>query len=254
MALGLLSQGTVGTSFDELRTGLHLTNMDKKSIADQFHQYYRLLNRSVGQSELMFANQIYVKQGYELKTYFRDVASMNFFSGVEAVNFVDAESTARTINNFVKIKTKDKIREVVNPDMFSLDSLVVSVNAIYLKSEWVHHFRSTPGPWWFYINETEKVVPAYMKVETDFRLAELDDLDAVALRMDYRNSNLSFVIVLPNKRTGLQALEPQLADYDLSRMLDKMDYRGCRVTIPKFKIESEFDMKDVLTKVSSQKP
>lgn len=68
MALGLLSQGTNGLTFDELRTGLHLKDLDKKSIADQFHQYYRLLDKSAGQSELMVANQIYVQQGYELKS------------------------------------------------------------------------------------------------------------------------------------------------------------------------------------------
>lgn len=127
--------------------------MDKKSIADHFHQYYQLLNKSAGQSELMVANQIYVPQGYELKPDFRDVAT-KFFSGVEAVNFSDAKNTANMINDFVKEKTKDKIKQIVGPEKLSSDSRLVLVNAIYLKSKWVHPFEIGVGwPFVFNINE-----------------------------------------------------------------------------------------------------
>ncbi|XP_055315353.1 leukocyte elastase inhibitor-like isoform X2 [Sitodiplosis mosellana] len=226
MALSLLSQATNGTTFDELRAGLHL-NMDKVAIADQFHQYYRLVEKSAGQSKLIVANQIFVQQGIPLNTDFQEVATKQFFSGVEPVDFVRNIDTAKTINDYVKQKTIEKIQEFVTPEMFDESTRLFSVNTIYLKSKWAKPFNkgeTFKGD--FYINENEKVIVDFMFTKCKCPMAILDDLDSTALSLPYANSSLSFVIVLPNNRTGLQALESQLANYDLSRINYSMGMRS----------------------------
>lgn len=248
MALSLLSQATNGTTFDEIRTGLHL-NMDKITIADQFHQYYGSVEKSAGQSKLMIANQIFVQQVIPLNTDFQEVAIKQFFSGIESVNFRSNVDTANTINNYVKRKTNEKIQEIVQPEMFDDRTVVFLVNTIYLKSKWAEPFdKRATFKEYFYINETEKVVVDFMTGYRKCSMAFLDDLDSTALSLDYANSSLSFVIVLPNNRTGLQTLESQLANYDLSRM-NFASKRKSLVTIPKFKIESQFNINEILKKV-----
>ncbi|XP_055315344.1 leukocyte elastase inhibitor-like isoform X1 [Sitodiplosis mosellana] len=249
MALSLLSQATNGTTFDELRAGLHL-NMDKVAIADQFHQYYRLVEKSAGQSKLIVANQIFVQQGIPLNTDFQEVATKQFFSGVEPVDFVRNIDTAKTINDYVKQKTIEKIQEFVTPEMFDESTRLFSVNTIYLKSKWAKPFNkgeTFKGD--FYINENEKVIVDFMFTKCKCPMAILDDLDSTALSLPYANSSLSFVIVLPNNRTGLQALESQLANYDLSRINYSVSKYGPFVIIPKFKIESKFNLNEILKKM-----
>lgn len=248
MALSLLSQATNGTTFDELRTGLHL-NMDKITIADQFHQYYGLVEKSARQSKLIVANQIFVQQEIPIKTDFQEMATKKFFSGVELVNFGRNIDTANTINNYVKRKTNEKIQEIVQPEMFDDHTFVFLLNTIYLKSKWAKPFDKRANfKEYFYINETEKVVVDFMTSKRWCSIARLDDLDSTALSLDYANSSLSLVIVLPNNRTGLQALESQLPNYDLPRIHFGREWESF-VTIPKFKIESQFNLNEILKNV-----
>lgn len=255
MALALLCQATEGNSFAELRQVMHL-NGTKATIADQFHDYYGLVPNSAGQSEFMISTQIFVMDGYQLKANFHEIAVNKFFSGVESVNFTNTVETAQKINQFVKEKTKEKIKEVVKFDTFDHLDRVFLVNVIYLKSRWVHPFlknadRRGSGKLKldFFINDTDSVRVEFMTVKEKFWYATLDDLDATTVRLDYVNCSLSFVIILPRSRIGLSALESQLNNYDMSRITGQMKFLKGDVTIPKFKVLSNLSLNKVLMKV-----
>lgn len=58
------------------------------------------------------------------------------------------------------------------------------------------------------------------------------------------------LIVLPNEIEGLDSVLSKLAGgYDLMAEVDKMYETKVQVTIPKFKIETEIDLADLLPKV-----
>lgn len=130
MALALLCQATKGSSFEELRNAMHV-NGTKAEIVDCFHEYFGLVQKSAGQSELMIGNQVFVMEGYQLKADFQEIAIKKFSSGVQLVNFSNSIETAQTINRFVEEKTKEKITELVKPEMFGSSDLVFLANTIY---------------------------------------------------------------------------------------------------------------------------
>lgn len=129
MLLTLLSLGTDGKTFDELKKGLYL-NGNKTIVADQYHEFDQLIRKSAGESELLIANQIYVMQKYQLKEDFKEIAVKKFASGVESVNFAQSNETAQIINRFVEQKTKQKIRNFVKSSMFNGNTRTFLVNAI----------------------------------------------------------------------------------------------------------------------------
>lgn len=135
-ALSLFSQATNGQTFEELQKGLHL-NSDKAKIADRFHEYFELVQKSAGGSELLIANHIYVKNDHELKADFQEVADKVFHSGVEKLDFMESADAAKVINQFVDEKTKGNIKTIVKPGMFNQNTSVVLVNAVTFKSLWV---------------------------------------------------------------------------------------------------------------------
>lgn len=246
MALALLCQATEGNSFEELRKVMH----------DQFHKYYGLVQKSAGESEFLIGNQVFVMEGYQLQADFQEIAVNKFSSGVESMNFANTFETAQKINQFVKEKTKEKIKEIVKPDIFDRFDRVFFVNVIYLKSKWLHPFlkntnRRGSGKLKldFFINDTNSVQVEFMTVKEKFWYATLDDLDATAVRLDYVNSSLSFVIILPRSRIGLSTLESQLNNYDMSRINNQMKFLKGDVAIPKFKIQSDFSLNEILKKV-----
>lgn len=141
VALSLLSLATNGTSFEELRKGLNLNN-DKAIIANQFHDYFRLIQKNAGDSKLTIANRIYVPKEFQLNKDFQDIASEKFFSGIESVDFKNANNAAQTINNFVKEKTEEKITEIVKPEEFDGQTGVILINTITFKSFWKYPFSA----------------------------------------------------------------------------------------------------------------
>lgn len=249
-ALTLLSQATEGNTFEQLKKGLYL-NENKTITGNQFYELSRLLQSSVGQSTLSIANQIYVQQNYSLNKNFLEVAVQKFSSGIDSVNFANRIETAKIINNFVKEKTHDKIKDLINPDVLDPNILVVLINAIYFKGNWQYTFKKTfTKKDDFYISETEKVSVDFMRIKSNFEYVYSYELDASALSMNYANSNFSFVIVLPESRTGLSAMEAKLKNFDIKMITYSFEKPELvRVTLPKFKIEYEIDLKDGLKNV-----
>lgn len=250
--LTLLSQATNGTTYEEMRKVLYL-NSDKAVVAEQHHEHFGLVQKSTGpSSELMIANRIYVHQECELNESFQKVAENKFFTQVESIDFRrNSTAAAQLINDFVSEKTKGKITEIVTPELLGGETVVFLVNSIYLKSIWRQPFSrdyTHRGP--FYISDTETVdVDFMLLMKKKVWHTTVEELDSTALGLDYANSSLSFIIILPNNPTGLPMLETRLQKFNLPKIIDNMTFEERVVTIPKFKVESEFQMKDILANV-----
>lgn len=61
---------------------------------------------------------------------------------------------------------------------------------------------------------------------------------------------MSMIIVLPNKRTGIGALDAKLKQTNLSAIVGQMHVSDkVSVSLPKFKVEFEVSLPDTLKKV-----
>jgi serine protease inhibitor len=58
------------------------------------------------------------------------------------------------------------------------------------------------------------------------------------------------VIVLPNERTGLAALEEKLSTQTLAEMLERTTKAKVNLYLPKFKVETTLDLEHHLSTVS----
>lgn len=248
-ALGLLSQASTGTTFEEIRKSLHLMG-NKTLLADHFYEYFGKLRQGIGKTTLAIFNQIYVQECYEINKTFRDVAEKKFSSGVKTVNFENSIDTAESINQFVQQSTNNKIKNLIKPDALTPDTRAILVNAISFKGIWVNEFdkhKTHTGD--FYITDDETVPVDYMYQETDFKYAKLDDLEAAAVQMGYQGSNFSFIILLPHTIDGLSALETKIKNFNFTKIIDAMQFQWVELTVPKFKIEFDIKLNDALTNV-----
>lgn len=144
----------------------------------------------------------------------------------------------------------------MNPNILKENSLIFLVNAIYLKSKWRYKFpRYDPRKIEFYFNETDSVwVDSLHMEKMDFNFGYLNELDAKVLEITYGNSNFTFLIILPNNRTGLTELKSRLKNYDIATVFDQMYITKINVKIPKFKVETEMHMNDILINVRIEMP
>lgn len=227
-------------------------NDDKTTIANQFYEYYKMLQRNAGNAQLSIANQIYVDHRFKIKQDFREVATKQFMSGVESLDFIHSLSATREINHFVHEKTNGKIKDLISPNMISSSTRLMLINAIYFKGTWENRFDKVytkQGP--FYTTDTDSDLVDFMHNNGRFSYAKLDELEATALAMKYANSSFSFVIVLPRSRTGLSKLETKLKNYNLEKITSDMRQQQIEVKIPKFKTEFQINLNDALKKVGA---
>lgn len=249
-ALAVLLQGAEGNTSKQILDALHLTISDKEVIANHFERYFSQSASPL----LLIANRLYVMNGYQIKKGFKDIITKKFDYDIENMNFADNEGSALTINRFVEQKTRNKIKNLVNSGQLNNFTRLVAVNALYFKANWEKTFdkeRTYQDD--FYIGWFKSTKVDYMRQFNNFRLAHLEDLDAKILEMNYKTSDLktdySFVIILPNKRVDLSAFATNLRNYDFNQIIDKMGWKNVDVKIPKFKIEFDLKLNDVLIEV-----
>lgn len=249
--LAVLLQGAEGNTLKQILNALHLTVSDKGAIANQFGKYF-----SQSASPLLLtANRLYVKNGYQIKNGFKDIITKKFDFDIENVDFSESQASASTINGFVEQKTKNKIKNLIQPSQLNSDTRLVAVNALHFKADWLIRFdKDSTRQGDFYVNWMKSAKVDYMQRERQhYNFAYHKDLDAKVLELEFKTSNLendySFVIILPNKRTDLLAFESNLKNYDFKEIVNKVVSKSVRIKIPKFKIEFDLKLNDVLMEV-----
>lgn len=251
MAVGLALMGARGQTATEISTGLKLSaGQSTADVADSFSQILAPLQ---GNQMLKIANKVYAMKRYHLSGDFAAVATKKFYSEADTLNFANADESAAIINDWVESKTNHLIKNLISSDALSSDTRLVLVNAIYFKGQWLKKFPvddTQKEP--FYTSETESKLVDMMHVKAHFRYGVVPDLDATLIELPYQNSDMSMLIVLPNSRTGLAAVEAKLKTIDLNAVIQTNMYSTeVNVALPKFKIEYEVKLPDVLKKVSS---
>lgn len=254
-ALALLSQAADGNTFNEIKEALHL-NESKSTIANEFQEHYELLKLGGGNASVSVVNQIYVPKDFQINRNFQEVAVDKFQSGVQSVDFSKRIEAAEIINRFVEENTNGKIKDFFKAEDLDVGTRAVLVNAVHFKASWILSFANEltrkdkfyNGEWFFEYFKSVEV--DFMNARKQYlNYAELDDLGASALQLNYYKSDYSMVFILPNRRTGLSSLEAKLANYDLSSITEEMSMIQMDVSIPKFSVEFEMELNDALKSV-----
>lgn len=249
-ALSLAYVGAKGDTASEMASSMHYSNPDPQAVTAEVGGVAKSFKNS---PHLTIANKIYLNKGINLKPHFRDVAK-DFDSETEQVDFSKNEESATKINDWVELKTHDKIKNLVDANSFDSSTKIILVNAIHFKAKWLVQFpqyRTRPSEFW--ISETEKNSVDMMHLKHDFRYIQIPTLEATAIELPYKDSDLVMLIILPNEKTGLVDIESGMESLDMDVLFKTMVRTEVEVSLPKFKVEFETQMKTPLQKMGMKK-
>ncbi len=203
-------------------------------------------------SQFSTANRLWGQKGYGFLDTFVKTTSDYYRAGLQEVDFASAtEESRHAINTWVAQKTQDKIQDLLSPGILTANTKFVLTNAAYFKADWEMPFdKNLTKEKPFSITATQQVQVPMMHQKAYFRYAERDELQV--LDLPYIGNKLSMVILLPNQVDGLADLESRLTPENLENWLSFSEVRydaseGLRVWLPKFKMSSEFNLKEVLS-------
>jgi serpin B len=199
--------------------------------------------------QLNIANALWGQKGYHFREEFVSALNADYGAGFEEVDFRNAADEARqVINKWVEKRTQDKIKELFKPRTIDSSYRLVLTNAIYFKAAWALPFskRLTKDED-FHTSAAKKVSVPMMHEQQHFAYFESDK--AQVLELPYVEGALSMLVMLPRKVDGLADLEASLSQDNLKNWLAQMQHREVKVSLPKFKVTKEFELKDVLGKL-----
>ena len=141
---------------------------------------------------------------------------------------------------------------MINSDALDDETRMVLINAIYFKGVWRDKFdRKETFKEGFFLNDKDFVMVDFMTIKKYFKYGDLSDYDATAIELPYEDSDISMMIILPNSKTGLSALEAKLNQINLLEVSQRLYSQEVNVEIPKFKIEFNIQLIEPLQKVSN---
>ena len=246
-ALTMTYAGARGDTESQMAEVLHL-NLSQ----DQVHPAFEGLLKSIVPAsrqeglQLTICNSIWTQKGYNIENQFLKLLDSHYGTSLKKVDFSGAFEVARhQINNWVKEQTQSKIQEFIKPGVLNPLTRLVLTNAIYFKADWARQFDKKKTQTVEFYGDIGQQVECLMMTQTAmFNYWENDSFQI--LELPYKDRELSMVILLPVKITGLKEVEVALAGGTRDYWLSKLRPRMVSVFVPKFKLSYQIRLTEVL--------
>ncbi|MGP0064445.1 MAG: serpin family protein, partial [Isosphaeraceae bacterium] len=254
-ALAMTYAGAEGETAGQMAKTLHF-DLPAEKLHASFHRLAAELSSrtsalpgstEIPDVQLFSANALWCSSVEPILSDFRKRIEVNYRGGIHPADFLKAaEPSRQAINAWALEQTRGKIKDLLGPGSVDSRTILVLANAIYFKALWAAPFRSEgtrPGN--FQTSSGEKARVAMMNQTERFRY--LDGGSFQALELPYKGDTIGMVIFLPKAADGLPMFESSLGPEKLAGWLAGLSSQRVQVSIPKFRLTGEFNLKDALT-------
>ncbi|MFQ5866019.1 MAG: serpin family protein, partial [bacterium] len=189
------------------------------------------------------ANSIWYRQGMTFEEEFINLNKTFFNALVRALDFSDPNSV-NIINDWVKENTNGKIEKII--DRIDPGIVMFLINAIYFKGTWTYEFDKELTQDDFFTLPDGSQKACKMMIQTgEFNYFENDDFQAIDL--PYGQGQFSMTIFLPRASKDVDSLVEELDAQNWNSWLSSFSADSVTLQLPKFKLEYEIKLNDVLT-------
>jgi len=246
-ALAMAYAGARGNTETQMAKTLQFS-LDQENLHPVFAGLRSTLNKlQVKDSiKLNIANSLWPQQGYPLLDDYKSLVERYYDTYITPVNYFNASESARqTINKSIEDKTEQKIKEALPSGLLDAGTLLVLVNAIYLKGNWEYKFdpnNTQNAP--FYISPHKQVQVPMMNQTEMVKYADTNSMQI--LELPYKGSNFSMLVLLPKEIGGITQLEKSLSAENLMEWRDYLYKWPVHFFLPKFKMTCLFRLDKTL--------
>jgi len=249
-ALAMTYAGASGKTKKQMATVLHFPDdeaamhegfaglaADLKALADRSQARIKEGRKSGGPAtplQINVANRLFGQDGYPFEKPFLTLTASTYDAPLQLMDFKTSPERERgKINAWVGEQTKDRIKELIPPGVIDSDTRLVLANAVYVKAAWAEEFRvESKAP--FFVDGSRKIDLPGLVNEADYGYAPIPG--GVAVTVPYADGGLHFVLLIPDARDGLAALEKNLTPSTLAAAATATA-RPILLHFPSFKLE-----------------
>lgn len=243
-ALAMTWAGARGQTADEMGKTLHFS----PEVHDGFAALDQRLVGAQPGYELAVANRLFIQRGLTLLAPFTTTAKEKYRAPVEQVDFTK-EETRLDVNKWVEDQTHQRIKELISKGVFTSDTRLTLINAVYFKGTWLTQFdkkATTPQPFFtggkeVRAHEQLKVPLMYADLEPAAHVRTAEAEDVQVLELPYKDGDVAMVVLLPTARDGLAEFEKSLTPAKFEQLMKRLRPSGAEVWLPRFKVEQGFE-------------
>ena len=243
MALGMTLNGADGETYAAMQKTLELAGLSEEEINTSYQGLIELLTNLDRKVVFEIANSVWYRQGFAVEPPFVDASETYFDAAIREMDF-NSPAAVQAINGWVEEETHGKIDQIIN----EIDPGIVMflINAIYFKGTWTYEFdeSDTRDDAFTQHDGTDVQVPM-MRQEADLPYFETEAFQAVDL--PYGDSLFSMTVLLPREGHDVDDLAAELEPEQWNEWMGRFATREVDLRLPRFKLEYEKELNDVLT-------
>ncbi|MGA2113633.1 MAG: serpin family protein [Bryobacteraceae bacterium] len=246
-ALSMALAGARGRTAEEIRSVLELPH-DSAPDAALGALLDGLAKAGNGKgNQLHTANGLWVQKGFTIQPAFESTLANDYHAPLNLLDFIADPDVARSrINRWTEEQTEEKIKDLLPAGSLNAQTRLVLTSAIYFYGKWQDPFstlRTQPAP--FTLPDGGTTETNFMNQTAHFGYGETPS--AQILEMRYAGTGIAFDVLLPKTPAGLPGLEKSLTSESLKGWLGSLAVRNVQVSLPKFRAESGFSLRQVLS-------
>ncbi|CAC5398705.1 SERPINC1 [Mytilus coruscus] len=221
----LLMIGASGRSKQQISSALFQNSIFSEEEKLKYHKSldsYIIEQAGVNVS-LASANRLFVNNQFTVLQNVREKAKQYFGADISLKDFTKPKTSAYMMNRWVSKQTNGKIKDLIKEKWLDSNTVMLIINAIYFKATWKKQFSP---------KHTRKGKTRLLRYSVTIQ-----------------GRNFDMVFILPDEKVGLQNIETKITPKFLKTISTGFKSRFTSIAIPKFKLQSEFDLKTELPKL-----
>lgn len=243
MALTMTYNGAGSTTKEAMRETLGFELATDEEINSSFKSLNDLLKGIDKKVTFTSANSLWHSNEYKLQAPFVEINRNYFDATVQGLDF-SSPNTKDQINNWVKDKTNGKIEKII--DEIRREHVLFLINAIYFKGTWTYPFdKNLTKPEPFRLEDGSTVTHDFMTMKGG-KYLHYQDGSKELIDLPYGNQQYSMTIVVPGEQQTVDDIVHEINGENLKTWLSAADTTGLELHMPKFKLEYDKALNDML--------
>lgn len=253
--LGIVMAGAGGKTEEQIRQVLMIDSdkdYSKFNINNLFKKTFnKLFNVSrIEDIESLMANVLFLQEDFSVNAEYIKNVSKFYDTELQWTDFSQSHVAANIINSWVNHTTRGYVDHIIKPsDLGGLTRMVIA-NAIYFQSKWKFEMISRGKQTFYGTNGPADVdVIGDPKYTLKYKFKE----NVHQISIPYMNDAAEFIIMMPDDEKEMKRFSTRnnLISYlrTLPEETERWRTREVNLTMPKFEIEQELDLKVILNQM-----
>jgi len=229
--------------------------MSYKNNSENFHgEFKAILNnfkkKGKNNVKISVAQSVWAQKDYNFEATFLETVKANYLSPVQKVDFIETknrEEALSKINDWAAKATNNKINNLLPAEALTKATKLVLVSAIHFSGNWKTPFKKTLSKKLDFKptnNKPEKISFMVGVSNTNYFENSLVQVVEIPYKGD-----ATMIIFLPKKEDGFSDLQEQFTYENYTTWTSNYTQKKISLTIPRFKIENNFDLDKPLKKM-----